>query len=175
MPLPRWHRITAVILAIACLIGFAGACSSSSHPATTGTTSASPTTAATPTTAAGSPTPGSGSSAEAQVRANWTTFFKGSTPAATRIALLQNGENFASFIQAQANSSLAKSVSVTVNSVQVTSDTATVNFDLDLAGQSALPNQSGMAVLDGGTWKVSDSSFCALLALEGQHPSGCPG
>jgi len=29
-----------------------------------------------------------------------------------------------------------------------------------------LPNQAGVAVLQGGTWKVGVASFCGLLTLE---------
>jgi hypothetical protein len=179
--MPKWDRVASAILAMACLTGVAAACSSSGgHPAPTvappPTTAVSPTTGPTaPTSGASGPTSGPSSSAEAEVRTNWTTFFTGTTPAATRIALLQNGASLASYIEAQANSSLAKSVSVTVRNVQITSDTATVSYDLDLAGQIALPGQTGTAVLEGGTWKVSDASFCGLLAIEGQHPPGCPG
>jgi hypothetical protein len=112
-------------------------------------------------------------SAATQVKENWTTFFSGSTPAATRIGLLQNGSTFASYIQGESSSSLAKTVSVTVSNVVVSGDTATVTYTLNLAGKPVLPNQTGTAVLEDGTWKVGDSSFCALLTLEGSPPAAC--
>jgi hypothetical protein len=34
-----------------------------------------------------------------------------------------------------------------------------------LNGKPALANQTGIAVLQGGTWKVGIASFCSLLAL----------
>jgi hypothetical protein len=63
-----------------------------------------------------------------------------------------------------------------VKSVTVTSSTqATVAYDLDGPGGVALlANQSGTAVLESGTWKVGDASFCGLLTLAGGTvPSAC--
>jgi hypothetical protein len=49
----------------------------------------------------------------------------------------------------------------------VTSATqAKVVYDVLLSGTPALTNQAGTAILQGGTWKVSAASFCALLALQ---------
>jgi hypothetical protein len=53
-------------------------------------------------------------------------------------------------------------VSVTVTS----SAQATVIYDILLSGTPVLSNQKGVAVNQGGTWKVGDTSFCALLALQ---------
>jgi len=55
----------------------------------------------------------------------------------------------------------------------VSSTTARVVYTITLGGQPALKNQTGTAVRVGGTWKVSDKSFCALLSLEGTKPSVC--
>jgi hypothetical protein len=112
----------------------------------------------------------------AQIKANWEAFFSGTTPAARKIALLQNGQEFAAVIQAQAASGLAKSASATVTAVHVISATqATVTYDIYLGGKPALSNQTGTAVHQDGTWKVGDVSFCQLLALEngGKAPAAC--
>jgi len=62
-----------------------------------------------------------------------------------------------------------------VGGVKVTSPTkATVSYSITLGGQTALPNQTGEAILEGGVWKVSSQSFAALLALEGQGSSPSP-
>ena len=152
----RWQRSPAAILGAVCIAGIFSACSSSGG----GSSSTGASTPATPT---------------AQVRAAWTDFFAGSTPASKKVALLQDGSSFAQVIDAQASSPLAKGASVTVSSVHIASGTATVHYALDLNGKPALTNQTGKAVLVGSTWKVSDASFCSLLALQGQRPSACTG
>jgi hypothetical protein len=84
-----------------------------------------------------------------------------------RVALLENGSVFASLISAQAKNSLASSASATVNSVSdVTSSQADVKYSIDVAGTPALSDQKGVAVYQGGAWKVGTSSFCGLLQLE---------
>jgi hypothetical protein len=112
----------------------------------------------------------------AQIKANWEAFFNGKTPAAKKISLLQNGQKFASVITAQAGSGLASSAGAKVKAVVLNSSTkATVAYDILLNGSTALANQTGTAVYEGGTWKVGDVSFCQLLKLEngGTAPSVC--
>ncbi|HXR22554.1 MAG TPA: hypothetical protein VN786_08370 [Acidimicrobiales bacterium] len=114
-----------------------------------------------------------------KIKTDWVTFFAGTTSVKQKIALLQNGQSFAGVIKSQASSPtiapLAKSVTATVASVTLTSATkAKVKYSLDLGGKPALSNQTGIAVLQKGTWKVGDQSFCALLALEGTTAPGCP-
>jgi hypothetical protein len=50
-----------------------------------------------------------------------------------------------------------------------------VTYNVLLGTTPALTSQSGVAVYQGGTWKVGDASFCGLLALEngGKAPSVC--
>jgi hypothetical protein len=111
-----------------------------------------------------------------EVKQAWAAFFDGSTPSARKVALLQNGQRFASVIQAEANSPLAKQTKVQVSKVTLVSPTrATVTYTITLGGQPALANQTGTAVLVGGNWQVSDASFCALLSLEGAVPPACRG
>jgi hypothetical protein len=114
--------------------------------------------------------------AQAKITADWETFFAGSTPAARKVALLQDGPSFAKIIEGQAGSPLAKSVAAKVSKVTLTSPTkAAVRYSLTLAGQTALSNVEGQAILSGGIWKVGKSSFCALLALEQQKTPACGG
>ena len=99
--------------------------------------------------------------ATAQITANWETFFNGQTPAAKKISLLENGQKFASVINAHANSGIATSAGAKVTKVVVNSPAkATVNYDLTLGGTTALANQTGIAVYQDGIWKVGDVSFC---------------
>jgi hypothetical protein len=112
------------------------------------------------------------------IKTNWEAFFNGKTGAAQKIALLQNGQTFASVIKAQASSTLATGASAAVTAVVVESaTTATVSYNIDLNGSAALSNQTGTAVYQDGMWKVGDVSFCALLTLEnaGKAPSVCAG
>jgi hypothetical protein len=179
------RRIAAPALGLA-LAATMAACSSS--PSTS--TSAEPSSATPASSAASSPaapasSPASSSSgaaasgnAKAQITANWEAFFNGKTSAAKKISLLQNGQKFATVINAQAGSGLASSAGAKVTAVVVNSATkATVSYDITLSGATALPNQTGTAVYEGGTWKVGDVSFCQLLKLEnaGSSPSVCSG
>jgi hypothetical protein len=103
-------------------------------------------------------------------------FFSSSTPTAQRVSLLQNGSAFSSAISSFSSNPLAAGISAKVLSVTLTSSTqATVKYDIDgPGGTTLLPNQAGIAVLEGGAWKVGDTSFCALLHLSGGSvPSAC--
>jgi hypothetical protein len=147
------------------------ACSSSPSPGANPPATASATSAAPSASASGSLP-----AAVAEIKANWEAFFSPKTSAAKRISLLQNGQTFASVVNAQSSSSLASSASSTVSSVTVTSPTqAKVTYSVLLGGTPALQNQPGVAVLQNGIWKVGDQSFCALLTLEngGKAPSVC--
>jgi hypothetical protein len=124
-----------------------------------------------------SPTPSTSMSVSptAAITSAWQTFFAGTTPAASKIALLQNGQQFASVIQAQAGSPLAKATQAKVTAVKVVSPAmADVTYSIVQGGQVALPNQQGQAVLEGGVWKVSAPSFQALLKLEQGQASASP-
>ena len=137
-----------------------GACGSS-PPATTTTTSTTTTTVR--------------SNATAAITTNWIEFFSGNTAASRKIALLQNGSQFAQIIEGQASSAQAKSVHATVTKVaNIKTSTAEVHYNIFLGTTEALANQTGEAVLQSGTWKVSDASFCVLLGLEFVHDPACP-
>lgn len=111
--------------------------------------------------------PTSGAAAQQQIAANWSAFFDASTPVSKRIALLQDGHTFASVIEGQAGSGLASQATAKVSKVAVTSPgQAAVGYSILIAGRPALPNQSGTAVYQDGSWKVGTASFCGLLALQ---------
>ena len=159
------------------------ACSSSKHQANSPSTSAPPVASTTSSGSSSAPPPPSGSSSfappsgspEATIQTVWQKFFDGKTPADQKVALLQNGQQFQQVIAAQAGSALAKSAGATVSNVVVQGSQATVTYTVTLGGQAALPDQKGQAVLEGGSWKVSDASFCQLLVLEnGGNASGLP-
>ena len=113
---------------------------------------------------------------QTKITKDWVTFFAGTTPPKEKVALLQNGQSFAAVIKAQAaGNPMAGTAAAKVLKVTLTSPTkATVRYTITIGGQPALSNQTGQAVLQGGTWKVGDNSFCALLALEQTKTPACP-
>jgi hypothetical protein len=130
--------ILAAALGLALASAVTACSSSSSSPSTSSAPSSAPASSA--SASAGD------SSAAAQIKANWEAFFSGTTSAAKKISLLQNGQKFAAVIEAQARSGLAKSASAKVTAVSVTSPTkATVTYDILLAGKPALTNQNASA------------------------------
>jgi len=184
------RRIAVPVMGLA-LTMTAAACSSSSSstaaaPSASSSASAPSSSAASPSAPASSPAAPSssapaaagGGNAKAQITTNWEAFFNGQTGAAKKISLLQNGDKFSAIIKAQAGSGLASSAGAKVTAVVVNSATsATVSYDITLSGATALPNQTGTAVYENGTWKVGDVSFCQLLKLEnnGTAPAACNG
>jgi hypothetical protein len=152
------------------------ACGSSS-PTSTGTTSPATTP---PSTATSTPsaTPASSPSTTAlstptqkKIAANWTDFFNPKESIATRVGLLQDGPALEATITTMSKSATASQTAAKVVDVTVLSSTqAKVTYDILLAGKPVLTNQSGTAVLEGGTWKVGTASFCAIASLSGTKP-----
>jgi hypothetical protein len=165
----QWVILASVlgVLLIGCGSSATPAPSSSAHPS-----SAAP-SAGSPSAASSSP---AASGVESQITANWETFFSAATPTSRRVELLQNGQTFAAVLSAQAKSPLASSASAKVRKVTMVSATqATVSYDIVVGGSPALTNRTGVAVLQNGTWKVGDASFCGLLTLEnGGKTAGLP-
>src|SRR5262249_57237643 len=119
-----------------------------------------------PSGGGGSPQAPTGA-ASSQIKADWEAFFNPKTPLARREALVQNGQVFAAIMKAQAGSGLASSVTAQVSKVQVlTASQAKVIYTILVSGSPQLRNQVGVAVKEGGVWKVGDTSFCGLLALQ---------
>ena len=111
----RWAWAGAVGARFVLLLSLAAACGSSSSP----TPKPSPTLAA-----------------KAAITADWQRFFAGTTPAAAKIALLQDGSSFAATIKAQVSSSLAKSTAAKVSAVSITSPTtAAVSYSIVMGGR----------------------------------------
>jgi hypothetical protein len=163
----------------ACAVAVAAAACGSSGPSSSSNspTGAPATTQPTATPSATSPTTGTASGATTAIKANWTTFFDFKTATAKQVALLQNGSQFTSAINNMKSSPLAAGANARVLSVSnVTATQATVKYDVLLGTTVALPNQTGTAVFQDGTWKVGDGSLCGLLSLElkkSQLPAAC--
>jgi len=154
-------------LALAGLAVLATACSGSSPSASNSPTSAPPATSSAPATSPAATTSPGSAAAVATITTNWEAFFNAKTPDSKRIALLQDGSQFASVIHAQSGSGLAALATAKVTNVTINSPTmATVAYDILISGTPQLKNQSGVAVYQNGTWKVGVSSFCGLLIIE---------
>src|ERR1039457_3010545 len=154
-------------IALACALGAGlAACSSSGGGSSTASSSTARSSAPAPASSA-SASSATGSAAVQKITANWTAFFDAKTPTATRVSLLQDGPTFASIIKAQAGSGLAAEATAKVTKGGGTAPTqATGTYSILGGGQAALANQSGVAVYQGGIWKVGVPSFCGLLNLE---------
>jgi hypothetical protein len=110
---------------------------------------------------------------QAQIRSAYEKFFSGKTSVTDRVALLQNGSRFKGLVTSFASNPLAKNVSATVSSVTLQgSNKAKVVYVVKFAG-SSLPQQTGSAIRQSGTWKVADASLCKLVALQGSTPAIC--
>lgn len=169
-PARRAYLAPALGLVLAAAVaGCSSGSSSSSAPGSSASdvapSSAAPSAPPAPTVPPAAGPSASGSAAAiTEIKANWVKFFSSSTPNSERVALLQNGQAFASAIQAFASSPLASAVSSKVDSVSLTSATqAAVKYDLTAAGTSVASGQSGTSVLQNGVWKVGDGVFCGLL------------
>ncbi|MDH6134229.1 murein L,D-transpeptidase YcbB/YkuD [Kitasatospora sp. MAA4] len=174
-------RTATAVLGVLLLVA---SCSSSkkSSAGTTPTPSASSASATPSGSAAASPSatgsaPADVAAATAQVTQNWQNFFSPSTPISAKAALLQNGDQLQPLLQAFAADPRISQISAQVTNVQFSSaDTAIVTYNLSLQGQVVQPNAAGQAVLDNGTWKVSQASLCALVAQSGNTAaSAVPG
>jgi hypothetical protein len=164
-----WKALGASFIAVAAL----AACGSSS-PSSSSTHSppAATSPATSPTTTA--PTSPSTSGATAAITANWETFFNIKTSVSKRVSLLQDGSSFETVIKAQADNPLASGLTAKVTDISnVTATQAAVKYDL-IVGGSKVP-QTGTAVDEAGVWKVSATTFCGLLSLEGLKtmPTAC--
>jgi hypothetical protein len=154
------HRHIWRIVVPCALVGALAACGSSS-----------------PSKSAGSQTSGPPSTASsiAAITTNWQKFFDAKTPTATRQSLLENGSQFPpSTLAARGIAAEASAKVLSVSNVSPGVN-ATVTYNVLLGTTVALPNQTGQAVYQNGTWKVGTASFCGLLKLEnGNKTSGLP-
>jgi hypothetical protein len=113
--------------------------------------------------------------AAAEIKTNWAAFFSKDTPLAKKLDYLQRGSAMRAAVEQFGKDPRTSQASAKITGVFVTSATAaTVNYQVLLGGRVALPSAVGTAVYEDGTWKVSDTTFCGLLALTGgPKPSGC--
>lgn len=143
-------------LALAGLLAVAGCASGSSGGASTPPTHPASNAAADQTKAI------------ADITTAWTTFFHSGTKPSVAKQLLQNGSNLGKAIkvasQVQQKSKLKEDAKVS-KVVFSSPAAATVTYSLLSHGSTLLPDATGQAVLENGQWKVSQSTFCTLVAL----------
>ncbi|WP_175431685.1 hypothetical protein [Streptomyces hawaiiensis] len=158
----------ALVLALAPALA---ACSDDSG----GSESTPPIPTAERTTSAPATAPADRAAAEAEIRQNWQKFFDPKTSAEDKQAVLENGDRMGPVLQAFSGDERGGQVQAKVTKVEFTSATgADVTYTLTLKGATALPDASGSAVEQDGTWKVSAKTLCALVQLSG-NASPIPG
>jgi hypothetical protein len=121
--------------------------------------------------------------AKQEITTTWEAFFnmgKGS------LSQLENGQQLQAVYQKNLQNPLAKQATAKVHDVTllstadcnangVPSPCAQVTYDIVINGQPALAGSKGYATKQNGAWKVSKTTFCALVALgnNNQPPPGC--
>ena len=106
----------------------------------------------------------------AAITAAWESFFNATGTVDGHVALLEDGAAFKDELAAVAASPQSKGLTARVVKVVVTGDRAAVTYNLLKDGTALLTAAEGVAVKDGGTWKVSKLTYCQLARL--QNPSG---
>jgi len=112
---------------------------------------------------------------KAKITTNWEALFNPSIPVSQKYDLLENGTTakLKAVIDAASKNPQAAGTKAKVKTVTINGDKANVTYDLVSTqnDQPLLPNAQGVAVKQNGKWKVSQQTFCALLALGG---ASCP-
>jgi hypothetical protein len=127
------------------------------------------------TTSAPASAPADRAAAETEIRQNWQKFFDPKTSTQDKQAVLENGDRMGPVLEAFSGDERGGQVQAKVTKIEFTSATeADVTYTLTLKGATALPDASGTAVEQDGTWKVSAKTLCALVRLSG-NASPVPG
>ncbi|MGC4987116.1 MULTISPECIES: hypothetical protein [unclassified Streptomyces] len=167
--LRRGNAGGVAVAAVLVLAAALTACSDDSG----GGSSASPTPSAAQSTSVPSATaPADPAAAQQEIRQNWEKFFDPAVSAKEKQAVLENGDQMAPLLQGFNGDQRGQQVKANVEKIEFTSPTeADVTYTLTLNGATALPNASGTAVEQNGTWKVSVKTLCALVQLSGNGSS----
>jgi hypothetical protein len=170
-----------IALLLSVLFVIAG-CSSSSSGNGGGGGSASPSTSTSASTPSTPPsTPGAvatGSAgialAKKDIKKNWSTFFNSNTPEATAVGLLQDGSTLGAAVKLAARVAKHSKLKETaiVQKITFAAGGTTANVTFNLYGKKGSPalltDSPGVAVLDGGVWKVAKVTFCTLVGVGAQ-------
>ena len=178
-PVPRLLVAAAACAAALSLAACSSSSSSAPPAASTSPSAPAPSPSAAPASSPAAAAGGLTTSTQKTIAANWTEFFNPKAPTAKRVALLQDASALSAALSGMATNPQAQTSSAKVDAVAVQSSTrAQVTYDILVSGTPMVNGQTGEAVLEGGTWKVSVASFCGLLALEaggstGKLPAAC--
>lgn len=117
--------------------------------------------------------PADAAAAEKEVRANWEKFFDPEVSLKDKESVLENGPKMRAVLKGFSGDKRGEQVAAKVGKVAfAAADEAEVTYALTLKGATALPDASGTAVDDDGTWKVSVKTLCALVKLSGNASPG---
>ncbi|MFB8772584.1 hypothetical protein [Streptomyces broussonetiae] len=164
----RGKRRWGTALAAALLLFLAPALAACGDDDGGGSESPPPTPTAERTTTGEATAPADAAQAEREVKDNWQQFFDPDTTLEEKQALLENGDQMAPVLRAFSGDERGGQVGAQVTEVEFTSPTeADVTYTLTLDDATALPDTSGTAVEQDGTWKVSAKTLCALVNLSG--------
>ncbi|MFF7490917.1 hypothetical protein ACFZBC_36295 [Streptomyces luteogriseus] len=162
-------------IAAALVLALAPALVACSDDSGGGSQSTPPTPTAERTTSAPASAPADRAAAETEIRQNWEKFFDPKTSTEEKQAVLQNGDRMGPVLRAFSGDERGGQVQAKVTKVEFTSaTTADVTYTLTLKGATALPDASGTAVEEEGTWKVSVKALCSLVQMSG-NGSPVPG
>jgi hypothetical protein len=167
-------RRSAILAPLGLVVLLAGCGGGSSAPAANTTTPPVTSTSGAPTGNA----PADPAAAKTAITHTWETFFSSSTPSSVAAGLLENGDSLGPALKKakQEDKATGGNRSARVKKITFSSPTqATVNYHLKV-GTTTL-NSAGAAVLQDGTWKVSQTTFCTLVELGNnqKHVASCPG
>ncbi len=159
-------RGTAIMAAL--VLALAPALAACTDDSGGGSESTPSTTTAERTTSAPASAPADRAAAEAEIKQNWQKFFDPQTSTEDKQAVLENGDRMGPVLRAFSGDARGGQVEAQVTKVRFTSATeADVTYTLTLKGATALPDASGTAVEQEGTWKVSVKTLCSLVQMSG--------
>lgn len=159
--------ITAIVLLIA-------GCSSSGSPHASTSTSSRPSGPRQSPSATQSSGQAAPSAVRAAISKSYAALFGTKSTLAQSVGSLQNGPAFKQAIVAESKKPAAKGSGAKVTAVTMQSaNVAKVTFTVYSNGSPALPGAKGLAVRQGGRWKVAAQTFCQLLTLQGDAPHAC--
>ncbi|MFI5664933.1 hypothetical protein [Streptomyces sp. NPDC051684] len=111
--------------------------------------------------------------AEKEIKTNWKKFFDPKVSMKEKEAVLEDGAKMRPVLKSFSGDKRGGQVEADVTKVAFTSATAAdVTYGLALKGATVLPDAKGTSVEQGGTWKVSVNTLCALVQLSGNASPG---
>ncbi|GAA1428622.1 hypothetical protein GCM10009601_42240 [Streptomyces thermospinosisporus] len=165
---PRPARRGSALAAAAILVLGPGLAACGDDDDGGGDSSPPPTPTPERTTSAPASAPADRAAAEREIRQNWEKFFDPATSLEDKTTVLENGEQMSPVLQAFSGDQRGGQVQAKVTKITFTSPTeADVTYTLTLKGATVLPDASGTAVEQDGTWKVSAKTLCALVQMSG--------